>query len=68
MAIETKCQTPGAQFHISIQPDQVAITVDLPHSLDLDENQATLLESNIHNAIELVLSRFLLMTDGDDNG
>ena len=54
----TRCLTSGAQFHISINPSNVGIDVDLPFQLNLDENQAIEMETLLHNAIELVLSRY----------
>ena len=58
MATETKCQTPGAQFHTKVQFNSVEVKVDMPFELKLSEEEATLLESNIHNAMELVLARY----------
>ena len=58
MARETQCQTPDCQYSIRIDQSSVAITVKpLPIS-HLDATQAELLENNLHNALELVLSRY----------
>jgi 8-oxo-dGTP pyrophosphatase MutT (NUDIX family) len=54
-AVETHCQTPGAQFHTTISDSNVGLSVDMPRPLNLNEVEATLLESNMHNAMELVL-------------
>ncbi len=54
--MKTKCQTSGAQFHTQIQDKKVSISVDLPFDIDLNASQSDLLEKNIHNAMELVLS------------
>jgi hypothetical protein len=54
-ALKTKCQTPDAQFHFIIKDKSISVSVDLPMSLDLSEADATLLEANLHNAVELVL-------------
>tara|TARA_B100000212_G_scaffold296362_1_gene239692 strand:- start:1336 stop:1776 length:441 start_codon:yes stop_codon:yes gene_type:complete len=54
----TRCLTSGAQFHISTSPSGVGIDVDFPFQLNLDENQAIEMETLLHNAIELVLSRY----------
>ena len=54
----TRCLTSGAQFHISSNPRGIGINVDFPFQLDLDENQAIEMEDLLHNAIELVLSRY----------
>jgi hypothetical protein len=62
MAQQTECQTPGTIYNISISesPDRTVICTDviLPKLLALSEEQAKLLEANIHNALELVLSRY----------
>lgn len=57
-SIKTPCQTPGTQFHIEIKEDTISISIDLPMKLDLTEEDAKLLENNIHNAMELVISRY----------
>ena len=56
MATETRCQTPGAQFHVHIDHSHISIRIDTPHSFDLTEKQAALLDANIHNALELALA------------
>jgi GNAT superfamily N-acetyltransferase len=73
-AVNTRCQTPGAQFHTTISGPQVGIMVDLPMTPDLNESQAELLESNMHNAMELVLrpyfdgnQRFTAAIEEDDD-
>ncbi len=58
MAVKTICQTPGAVFHTTINKKTVSCTVDLPTPLNLTESQAQLLDSNIHNAMELVLAPY----------
>lgn len=58
MAMKTECQTPGAQFHTVIKPKVVEIKVDLPKALNLDLEEAKILEANLHNAMELVLARY----------
>jgi hypothetical protein len=57
-AIKTKCQTPETNYTIDISDDKINIKLDLSKELDLDEAEAKLLESNLHNAIELVLARY----------
>ena len=57
-AVKTDCQTPDAQFHIKVADKKVSVEVDLPKSLDLSEDDAKLLEANLHNAIELVLAPY----------
>jgi hypothetical protein len=58
MALPTSCQTPGAVFRTSVTDRAVSVTVDLPASLGLSEDEAVLLEANLHNAVELVLARY----------
>jgi hypothetical protein len=57
-AQETKCQTPDVVYNISISDEKISITLDLPKSIQLDEEEAELLESNIHNSLEIVLSKY----------
>ncbi len=56
MAIATPCQTSGAQFHTNISQNSVTARVELPFDLVLTEDQAVMLEANIHNAFEMVLT------------
>jgi N12 class adenine-specific DNA methylase len=65
-AMKTKCQTSGAQFHIHTGPREVDCRVTMPFDLGLDEKEASLLEANLHNALELVLARYFVGGDEDD--
>lgn len=58
MAIATQCLTPAAVFHTQINNKEVAISVNLPFSLNLSEEKAKELEILLHNAVEIVLSRY----------
>ena len=58
MAVATKCQTSGAQFHTSISDSSIEVRVELPFSLNLSDEEAMLLEANLHNVFELVLKPF----------
>lgn len=58
MAIKTECQTPGAIFHTKISAKVISCVVDLPKKLNLSEKEAKILDSNIHNAMELVLAPY----------
>jgi|APSaa5957512535_1039671.scaffolds.fasta_scaffold24317_5 hypothetical protein len=60
MANETKCLTSGAVFHTKISKRSVSITVELPFELDVDEDEATILETLLHNQLELVLRSYFL--------
>jgi hypothetical protein len=59
-AVKTECQTPEANFNIEIGENKVSVEVELPMKLDLTEEKAKLLESNIHNVMELVLAPYFL--------
>lgn len=61
MATETPCQTPGAQFHIRIEDDLIDVLVDLPFEFtNMSEQEAEILEANLHNAVELVLAPYFV--------
>ncbi len=64
MAIATECQTSGAVFHTEISERKVACTVDLPFDLVLTEQEATVLDANLHNAVELVLVSYFQKLQG----
>jgi hypothetical protein len=58
MALQTPCQTPGCNYIIDVRQDMVQVTVIAPRSLYLTPEEAKVLESNIHNAMELVLKPY----------
>jgi hypothetical protein len=59
MAVATRCQTPGARFHVQITPRRVAVSVDVPPSaLPLNDDEAAQLDADLHNVVELALSRY----------
>ncbi len=65
MAQATPCQTPGATYHFIMRrsmakaPHQlVGMQVSLPFYLDLDEDEAALIEAQLHNACEVILARY----------
>jgi len=65
-ALETECQTPGAVYDTEIGPKDVKVDVKLPGELDLDEDQAELLEKNLHNVVELALApHFPVVASGE---
>lgn len=59
-ANKTPCQTSGAQFHVKVEGKAVSISVDLPMDLELTEAEAKVLETNMHNAMELVLAPYFV--------
>lgn len=58
VAVETPCQTPGAQFETHITSRGVTATVLFNRRIELGEDEAKLLDDNIHNALEMVLARY----------
>lgn len=58
VAQATSCQTPDAVFHIEIRAREIRAGVELPFPLDMDSDQAAVLEANVHNALELVLAPY----------
>lgn len=60
MANETKCLTSGAVFHTDIRQRSVSVKVDLPFKLDVDKEEAEVLEILLHNQLELVLRSYFL--------
>ena len=60
MAIETECLTPDTDYHISICDDSVMIHIELPFPFNLSEEEAALLETLLHNQVELVLAPYFL--------
>ena len=55
MANPTKCLTNGAIYHTRIQPTKVSVSVDIPFNLDITEKEAEILETLLHNQLELIL-------------
>ena len=58
MANSTKCLTTGAWFRIGVDEDSITAKVDLPFKLDIDEEEARIIETLIHNQLELVLRSY----------
>ena len=58
MANQTKCLTSGAMFHIAVSEEGISAKVNLPFKLDIDEAEAIVLETLIHNQLELVLRSY----------
>ena len=55
MANSTKCLTPGTRFITVIDGDVVSIEARLPFELDIDEEEAVVLETLLHNLVEATL-------------
>ena len=58
MANSTKCLTSGAWFHIGVSEDGITAKVALPFKLDIDEEEAKIIETLVHNQLELVLRSY----------
>lgn len=58
MAVETPCQTDGANFTTHITNRGLVVIVDFGRFIELNEEEATVLDANIHNALELVLAPY----------
>jgi hypothetical protein len=58
MADDKECLTPGSQFHITINPEEVGGIVELPFELEIDKEEAEELEDKIHDALEEVLAPY----------
>lgn len=64
-ANQTKCLTPGAKFHTNIKPRKISMEVDLPMDLDINEQEAEILETVWHNATESVLRPYFYDKKGE---
>lgn len=62
---KTKCLTSGAYFSTEINQDRVGISVDMPFDLEIDENEAEILETLLHNAVEIVLRPYFKKNNFD---
>ena len=60
MANATKCLTSGAQFHTNIKSNKVSISVDIPFDLNLDIEEASIIETLMHNALEQILRPYFI--------
>ena len=60
MANKTKCLTSGAVFHTDIRMRSVSVKVNLPFKLNVDEEEVKILETLLHNQLELVLRSYFL--------
>ena len=58
MAIGTKCLTPDAVFSTSIGSKYISCRVTLPFELEIDKDEAEILERLIHNQLELILRSY----------
>ena len=60
MANSTKCLTSGAIFHTHIKEDEIVTKITLPFNLDINEDEAEIIETLIHNSLETILRPYFL--------
>ena len=60
MAIKTKCQTEGCIFVTEIKENSINVNIKIPFDLNITKKEAQVLEANIHNVMELVLSKYFI--------
>ena len=60
MALRTKCQTDGANYSTVIKDRSVSVKVSIPFKLDITDEEAQILETNIHNVMEIVLKPYFI--------
>jgi hypothetical protein len=58
MAVATICQTSGTQYHTTITSTGVSCSVEFSAPIVLTDQEAAILDANMHNAMELVLARY----------
>ena len=58
MAIETACQTPGLVYTTQIHDTGLTVVVNFNRVNYFTEDEAEILDANIHNALELVLAPY----------
>jgi hypothetical protein len=61
----TRCLTSGAQFYTSINNRDVGINVNLPFDLEIDEAEASNLETLLHNSVEMILRPYFMNTSNN---
>lgn len=62
-ARETPCQTPDAVYETEIHPDEVRLKVELPEKKELNKKEEDLLIDELHNVVELVVSKHYFNKD-----
>lgn len=62
-AVETSCQTKNVEYTVDIKPKCISIQAVLPSELEIDEEESKILDANLHNAVELVLSKYFYIKE-----
>lgn len=60
MAQATECQTDGAEIGVVIREKHIMAEMYLPFKLVLTDEEKQVLKANLHNAIELVMSKYFV--------
>ncbi len=60
MALKTNCQTPDMVYSTHIDKNEINIHLNLPFNLNLSKEESVILEKNIHNVLEIVMSKYFL--------
>jgi hypothetical protein len=55
MANKTKCLTPNTIFHSKVEGNKVSIEAELPFNLNIDAEEAEIIETLMHNSLEQIL-------------
>ena len=56
MSKEKKCLTPDAMFKTRVTNDGVMVGVVFPKTIIISEDQAKIIENQLHDAVEQVLA------------
>ena len=51
-------QTPNVEYHVNLNKKSININIDLPKQLNISKSEADLLEKNIQNMMEIMLSKY----------
>ena len=66
MENKTPCLTSGATFHTAISEYSIALMVDLPFKLEITNEEAEIIETLIHNQMELILRPYFKMNSSEE--
>ena len=55
----TTNQTPNTEYHIKINKKSINIDIDLSKNMNLSGSESKLLETNLRNVLEIILSKYI---------
>ena len=55
----TTNQTPNTEYHIKINKKSINIDIDLSKNMNLSGSESKLLETNLRNMLEIILSKYI---------